>query len=186
MFAALFLGIQLLGQSQADMILCEGDFPNATEVMSSLNRTYLLQSLQNISKLECAYQEYYYKKVSRDGLKHLRDAVYVYQEGSRRPQNNPLYIWEVVNYTIYLGSRSDFYKRHSELDILYSDSGSCMVIKNRDTKNFPKACNLWVTDDSFLSPPTQCVNGFRRHCGSNLTTYGIGDCVGRHDYKNFE
>ncbi|XP_029841549.2 uncharacterized protein LOC115324993 [Ixodes scapularis] len=185
MFAALFLGITLLRQSQAGITLCEGDFPNATEVMSSLNRTYLLQSLQNYTRLKCAYQEFYYKNVSRGGLKHLHDAVYVYEEDSRRPQNNPLYIWKVVNYTIRLGSRSDFYTRHSELDILYSDHQSCMVMKNQDTRNFPKACNLWVTNHSFSSPPPQCVNAFKRHCGSNLTTYGIGDCVGRHDYRNF-
>uniref|UniRef100_A0A6B0UZQ1 Putative lipocalin n=1 Tax=Ixodes ricinus TaxID=34613 RepID=A0A6B0UZQ1_IXORI len=185
MIAALFLLIQLLGQSKSETVLCEGDFPNATEVISSLNRTYLFQSLQNMTRLKCAYQDFYYKNVPGYGNKHIYDAVFVYyEEIIHRHQNNPLYIKSVVNSTIHLWSHPVVDKGRTDLGILYSDSKKCMVVKNLDTRAFPQACNLWVTNNSFESPPTECINAFQRHCGSNHIKYGIGDCVGRRDYRN--
>uniref|UniRef100_A0A6B0UWM9 Putative lipocalin n=1 Tax=Ixodes ricinus TaxID=34613 RepID=A0A6B0UWM9_IXORI len=99
MIAALFLVIQLLGQSESQTIICDGDFPNATEVMVKLPRTYRLQSAFNVSTLDCAVQLFYNETYDTETYRKY-NLVYVYTTG--KYQDQPFYVKGVVNYTILL------------------------------------------------------------------------------------
>uniref|UniRef100_A0A6B0V0B9 Putative lipocalin n=1 Tax=Ixodes ricinus TaxID=34613 RepID=A0A6B0V0B9_IXORI len=182
MIAALFLGIQLLGQTQAEELICDGDFPNATEVMMNLPRTYILQSAFNISTLDCAIQLFYNKTLrSQTHIKY--NLIYVYSTG--RYQDQPLYVRRVENYTIIMDNRPEkFFPPKRSLQILYSDKQSCMVTKNPNSHFAEKACSLLVTEGAFKSPPMTCTQAFRRHCGDYAHNYtDISQCLNRTDYN---
>uniref|UniRef100_A0A090XD10 Putative secreted protein n=1 Tax=Ixodes ricinus TaxID=34613 RepID=A0A090XD10_IXORI len=171
MIAALFLAIQLFGQSQSEV--CEGDFPNATEVMTLLKRTYMLRSLEDSPNVQCAYQIFYnYREHGK------YDKVVLPRGAKTHPQQSPLYVKRVVNSTIYLDTKADFDMQPTFLDILYSNLTSCMVTKGPYKENFPQGCRLWLTNSSFANPEPRCIEGFKRHC--NLTpfsSYNITGCV---------
>uniref|UniRef100_A0A6B0V1D0 Putative lipocalin n=1 Tax=Ixodes ricinus TaxID=34613 RepID=A0A6B0V1D0_IXORI len=179
MIAALFLVIQLLGQSESKTILCDGDFPNATEVMALLNRTYMLQSLEHSPSVQCAYQ-IFYEKNYRNKLRHKYN--YIVQPQSGKPLPKPMYVLRVVNSTIYLSSQPDFEKDFTQLDILFSDSRSCIVTKGPDIKYIPNACRLWLTELFFAKPPPQCTAGFERHCKSTPFYYNITRCINLNEH----
>uniref|UniRef100_A0A6B0U776 Putative lipocalin n=1 Tax=Ixodes ricinus TaxID=34613 RepID=A0A6B0U776_IXORI len=80
MIAALFLVIQLLGQSESQTIVCDGDFPNATEVIAKLPGTYMLQSAFNVSNLVCVVQ-IFYDRWLRDKTYKKYNLVYVFTTG---------------------------------------------------------------------------------------------------------
>uniref|UniRef100_A0A6B0V0E2 Putative lipocalin n=1 Tax=Ixodes ricinus TaxID=34613 RepID=A0A6B0V0E2_IXORI len=167
MIAGLFLVIQLFVQSQSEV--CKGDFPNATEVMTLLNRTYMLQSQEHSPNMQCAYQIFYHKSY-RNELREKYD--YVVQPQSRKPPlHKPMYVWRVANSTIYLSSQPEFEKDFTQLDILFSDLKSCIVTKGPDLKDIPKACRLWLTENFFTDPLPECTRGFERHCESIPMSY---------------
>uniref|UniRef100_A0A090X9I3 Putative secreted protein n=1 Tax=Ixodes ricinus TaxID=34613 RepID=A0A090X9I3_IXORI len=178
MIAALFLAIQLLGQSQSE--ICEGDFPNATEVMTLLTRTYMFQSFEYSPEVQCAYQIFYYPKVGRNRLQQKYDKVTLSRRGNRL--HNPLYITLVVNSTIHLSNRPELDVVPTQLDILYSDLRSCMVTKGPYSKGIPQACRLWMTESFFANPSPQCTGGFERHCKSTPLSYNITGCINLNDH----
>uniref|UniRef100_A0A0K8R3G8 Putative salivary lipocalin n=1 Tax=Ixodes ricinus TaxID=34613 RepID=A0A0K8R3G8_IXORI len=144
-------------------------------VMASSKKTYMLQSLIYSPKLQCAYQIFYSVNVYRYGLKPKYDMVSLLKDGSFL--NNPLYVWDVVNSTIYLSSNPGFRKDPTQLELLYSDFKTCIVTKGPHIKDFPRACRLWLTDSSFASPKPLCTNKFRRHCKYPPYPYNIEGCV---------
>uniref|UniRef100_A0A6B0U4W5 Putative lipocalin n=1 Tax=Ixodes ricinus TaxID=34613 RepID=A0A6B0U4W5_IXORI len=95
MIAALFLVIQLLGRSQSEN--CEGDFPNATEVMTSLERTYMFRSLEKSPEVQCSYQIFYIKT-----LRQKYDKVVLPRTG--KINQSPLYVNRVEKSRIFLSS----------------------------------------------------------------------------------
>ncbi|KAM7300783.1 uncharacterized protein ISCGN_016368 [Ixodes scapularis] len=153
------------------------DFPDAKKVMASLKKTYMFQSLIKSPKVQCVYQIFYNATVQRYGYKLKYDKVTLIKGGGFL--NNPLYIRDVVNSTIYLSSNPGFPKEPTQMEILYSDFKSCMVTKGPHLKDFPRACRLWLTDSSFANPSTNCKNGFIRHCEfpPYTYTYNITGCV---------
>uniref|UniRef100_A0A6B0V0A5 Putative lipocalin n=1 Tax=Ixodes ricinus TaxID=34613 RepID=A0A6B0V0A5_IXORI len=180
MIAALFLVIQLLGQSQSETILCDGDFPNATEVITLLNRTYMLQSFDYSPDVQCAYQIFYYTKVGTYGLQHKYNTIVLSRRGTRLP--SPLYVTRVVNSTIHLSNRPEVPVSPTEVKILYSDLRSCMVTKGPYAKELPQACRLWLTDSFFAEPPPECTAGFERHCKSRPFSYNITGCINLNEH----
>uniref|UniRef100_A0A6B0V0I6 Putative lipocalin n=1 Tax=Ixodes ricinus TaxID=34613 RepID=A0A6B0V0I6_IXORI len=182
MIAALFLVIQLLGQSESQTIICDGDFPNASEVIVKLPRTYLLQSAFNVSTLDCAVQLLYNETYHTETYKKY-NLVYVYTTG--KYQDQPFYVKGVVNYTIFLGYWPDeYFPPEKKEEVVYSDIESCMVTKNPNT-HFPNnACSLLVTKETFYNPNKKCTEAFTRHCGDYAYTYtSIRNCVNRTDYN---
>uniref|UniRef100_A0A6B0URW6 Putative lipocalin n=1 Tax=Ixodes ricinus TaxID=34613 RepID=A0A6B0URW6_IXORI len=130
MIAALFLGIQLLGQTQAEQLICDGDFPNATEVMMKLPKTYILQSAFNVETLNCAIQVFY-NRTYRSEMYKMYNLIYVYNTG--RHQGQALYVRGFDNYTIILDTRPEtYFPPKRSLQILYSDKESCMVTKKSE------------------------------------------------------
>uniref|UniRef100_A0A090XCD8 Putative 25 kDa salivary gland protein family member n=1 Tax=Ixodes ricinus TaxID=34613 RepID=A0A090XCD8_IXORI len=180
MTALFYLAILFLCQSNA--ILSENneeksgmDFPDAKKVMASLNRTYMFQSLIKSPKLQCVYQVFYDRKVPGYGLKPKYDKVSLFKDGGFL--NNPLYVRNVVNSTIYLSSNPAFSNNPTELEILFSDLESCMVTKGPNIRDFPRACRLWLTSSSFSSPSPLCTQAFTRHCKFPPYIYNITGCT---------
>uniref|UniRef100_A0A090XB61 Putative secreted protein n=2 Tax=Ixodes ricinus TaxID=34613 RepID=A0A090XB61_IXORI len=181
MIAALFL-MQLVGQSQAEIPVCDGDFPNASEVIVKLPRTYMLQSAFNVSTLNCAVQLFYNETYHNKTYKKY-NLVYVYTTG--KYQDQPLYVKGVENYTILLEYWPDeYFPPEKKEEIVYSDKQSCMVTKNPKT-HFPNnACSLLVTKETFSNPNKKCTEAFTRHCGHYAYNYtSIHNCVNRNDYN---
>ncbi|XP_040073384.1 uncharacterized protein LOC120845891 [Ixodes scapularis] len=182
MIAALFLATQLLAQSQGEKPICDGDFPNATEVIMKLPRTYMLQSAFNVSTLDCAVQVFY-NKTYRKKIYTKYNLVYAYSTG--RYQDLPLYVRGFENYTILLGYRpEEYFPPEKKEQILYSDMESCMVTQDPNT-HFPNnACSLLVTKYAFSDPDKKCTKAFTRHCGHYAYNYtSIRQCVNRTDYN---
>uniref|UniRef100_A0A6B0V2Q3 Putative lipocalin lipocalin n=1 Tax=Ixodes ricinus TaxID=34613 RepID=A0A6B0V2Q3_IXORI len=170
------------GQSQAEKPICDGDFPNTTEVIGELPRTYMLQSAFNVSTLDCAVQVFYNKSYRKKTFTKY-NLVYVYTTGEY--QDQPLYVRGFQNYTILLGYRpEEFFSPEKEEQILYSDMKSCMVTQDPNT-HFPNnACSLLVTKETFFHPDEKCTKAFRRHCGPYSYNYtSILHCVNRIDFN---
>uniref|UniRef100_A0A0K8R8K4 Lipocalin n=1 Tax=Ixodes ricinus TaxID=34613 RepID=A0A0K8R8K4_IXORI len=119
------------------------------KVMASLKKTYMFKSLINSPNVKCAYQIFYDLNVHGYGSKNKYDKVSLFKDG--RFLNNPLYVRDVVNSTIYLSSNPVINNNPTELEILYSDFESCMVTKGPNLRYFPHACRLWLTNSSFAS-----------------------------------
>uniref|UniRef100_A0A090XD16 Putative secreted protein n=1 Tax=Ixodes ricinus TaxID=34613 RepID=A0A090XD16_IXORI len=179
MIVLFFLGILCFCHSHAAFSQTKGgDNPDAEQVVVLLNRTYMFQSLQKISEVQCVYQIFYYVNVPRYGWKRKYDKVSLSTDG-RSFLNYPRYVRKIVDSTIYLSSNPDFDMSPTELTILYSDLKSCMVTKGPNMRDFPNDCKLWLTDSSFGSPSPDCLNGFIRQCKfpPSNSTYNIAGCV---------
>uniref|UniRef100_A0A090X9I4 Putative secreted protein n=2 Tax=Ixodes ricinus TaxID=34613 RepID=A0A090X9I4_IXORI len=185
MIAALFLVIQLLGQSESQTILCDGDFPNATEVMVKLPRTYRLQSAFNVSNLDCVYQVFY-NITHRNKTYKKYNLVYMYTVKKYKDfQDQPFYVRGVENYTIILAYKPDEYFQPEKKElILYSDKETCMVTKDPNSHFTSNVCSLLVTEASFYDPRKECTQAFIRHCGHAAYNFtSISRCVNRTDYN---
>uniref|UniRef100_A0A090XET0 Putative secreted protein n=1 Tax=Ixodes ricinus TaxID=34613 RepID=A0A090XET0_IXORI len=179
--SALFLfGMLLLCHSHAILSTsCEeksdGDCPDAKTVMTLLNRTYMHLSLIQSPKLQCAYQTFYDTNVY--GNKLQRRYNIVFRPRSGKPLDDHMYITNVKKFTIYLSRRPEFPMSPTQLDILYSDLRSCIVMRGPYAEDIPKACRLWLTDSSFANASPECTRGFEKHCGSTAFKYNDTGCI---------
>uniref|UniRef100_A0A6B0USZ1 Putative lipocalin n=1 Tax=Ixodes ricinus TaxID=34613 RepID=A0A6B0USZ1_IXORI len=129
MTALFFLGILFLCHTHATLSQNrEADNPDAKEVMWKLPKTFMLQSLGNYTHLICGYQHFY--NDTRGNRKY--DLLFKYPD---RIFSQPLYVKDVTNNKIYMGTRPEkYFGADRELDILYSNMQSCMITRNPDEK----------------------------------------------------
>uniref|UniRef100_A0A0K8R4R8 Putative salivary lipocalin n=1 Tax=Ixodes ricinus TaxID=34613 RepID=A0A0K8R4R8_IXORI len=174
MSALSFLGVLFLCHSHATLSQhSQGDYPDANEVMQKLPQTYMLQFGRHYPKLICGYQVFYNATLQKKTYQKY-DLFFRYAGG--RSFNQPLYVKKVINYPICMGTRPEpELEPTHELQILFSDMGSCMIAKNPNPK-LPGACRLMMTKETFFTPPSICLSKFQDHCGSTVFNYTIKDC----------